>query len=175
MCLVKWLAVWNFLSHSVHKWLGSEWNSMWLFNCFFVLKLLLSGQTMHLNFLSSLWVAWCSCNAYFRANLLSQVEHTNGFSPVCVLLWISSLNLDLKSFRQTLHWWEILCIPIWLRRLFLLGNFFLQIRHSTFFSFVLSTALQSKIRYHKCLLCFEYRISILTSVFYTNLKKQKIV
>ena len=64
---------------------GSKWNTVCRFKSCFVLKYLPSGQTEHLNDLTSLWVAWCLTNDVFWENFLSQTWQTKGFSPVWVL------------------------------------------------------------------------------------------
>ena len=74
---------------------------MWLLNWDFVLKDLPSGQTEHLKFLTSLWVAWCRTNVNLWANFLSQIWQANGFSPVWIAWCRTNEHLCEKFLSQS--------------------------------------------------------------------------
>ena len=76
---------------------------MWWLNWSFVLKDLPSGQTEHLKFLTSLWVAWCRTKWAFCANFLSQIWQANGFSPVWVAWCWTNIGFWENFLSQTWH------------------------------------------------------------------------
>ena len=120
---------------------------MCMFNPTSVLKNLSSVQIVHLYFLSSLWVASCLFKWIFWANLLSQVEHTNNFSPVWTLVWTSRWHLVGKTLKQMLHLFGLdsSCFALWcLLRQYLFENVFLKIRQLNCFPIFLCGISQSK-------------------------------
>ena len=103
-------------------------------------------ETLYLNFFSALWVAWWLFKLLFVVHLLSQVEHTKGFSPVWVLMWTVSWYLVPKHFRQTSHWWVLSCIFLWLHKVCFEANFLSHTEHSNFFSLPLYVSPTNNIR-----------------------------
>lgn len=51
------------------------------------------------------WVFICVFKLLFWAKSLLQTVHTNGFSPVWVLMCIARWAFDWKNFPQIMHWW----------------------------------------------------------------------
>ena len=153
----------NFLLHRTHESFGSEWKRICPFNWPTVLKHLPSGHILHLNFLSSLWVVRWFCKVLIRANLLSQTEHTKGFSPVCILLCISRADDLPKHFRQTSHWWVLSCIFLCDLRPLSLAKTLLHVRQENIFFLLWDAATQSES--YKLLVCINLFLLIISTLF----------
>lgn len=59
------------------------------------------------------WIFVCLFLSSLRANLRPQKSQANGFSPVCVRMWVVRWSLRLKLRMQIRHW-KGLC-PVWMR------------------------------------------------------------
>ena len=61
------------------------------------------------------WIFVCLLLSSERAKRLPQVSHANGFSPVCVLIWVVRWSEREKFLMQIRHWkgfWPV-CVRMW--------------------------------------------------------------
>ena len=69
-------------------------------------------QYWHTNGFSPVWILICSVKVLFTVNDLSQCGHPNGFSPVWILIWAVRLLLESNALRQYWHLNNSRCIFI---------------------------------------------------------------
>lgn len=59
------------------------------------------------------WIFVCLFLSSLRANFLPQKSQANGFSPVCVRMWVVRWSLRLKFLMHIRHWKGLW--PVWMR------------------------------------------------------------
>lgn len=102
---------------ALHKY-GTSWSWLqviWLIGCY--LECDISPEVIVEEAFLDLDFEWTLACLFFSsdlANFLPQASHVNGFSPVCVLMWVVRWSERLKDRIQILHWkgfWPV-CILI---------------------------------------------------------------
>jgi len=69
----------------------------------------------HIQMFFQQYVFFYEFQCYFCLRTDSQISHSNSFSPVCVLLWITMLLLNINADLQTSHsdGFSSVCILLW--------------------------------------------------------------
>ena len=83
-------------------WIPNKIRSHWNFLIFFCPIFCVCQMSWNVS--TSLWlVIKCAFKFAFSMNPLEHIEQTNGFSPVCILMWRFRCELDWNGFWHTVH------------------------------------------------------------------------